>query len=86
MIELHIRPLDEDRDGWVEVCLVTQPMVGYIRVAEGTEDGPVTWWDARAFLPDGKVEVRRFMSQEGALLALALRAHLPVEAQRSWGW
>lgn len=105
MIELHIRPGEEDEEGWAEVMLVTQPMdkegtayvanqdgnaegetVGYVRVVEGTEGtaGP-TWWDARV-IEDGARYDRRFVSLEGALLALAVRAHLPRDEQKLVGW
>lgn len=109
MIELHIRPMEADAEGWVEVCLVTQPMdmegsayvandrgeaegetVGYVKVVEGTEEGPHEWWDAKVIDDAGaagtKVHVRRFMSLDAALLALAYRKHVPRDTQKLLGW
>jgi hypothetical protein len=99
MIELRIRPMETDEDGWTEVCLIVEPLagddeepeeaegetVGYLRAVEGTEDGPVTWYDARVVW-EGGVQHRRFISQEAALLALASRPHLPVDARKLVGW
>lgn len=98
MIQLHIRPMETDEDGWTEVCLIVEPLgegappeetegdtVGYLRVVEGTEDGPVTWYDAR-IVDSGQIDQRRFMSEEAALLALASRPHLPADARRLLGW
>lgn len=110
MIELHIRPMATDEDGYVEVCLVRQPMdesdgsfhsnesgeasegetVGYIKVVEGTEDGPVTWWDVKVHDAEGvgpnREHHRRFTDLDTALLSMALRSKHEVDTRRTLGW
>lgn len=96
MIELQIKTMDADDEGWSEVVIVTLDdavlsaapegdTLGWVREVEGTADGPTTWWDSKV-VEETQVHYRRFMSLEAALLALASRPHLPVDARRLVGW
>lgn len=93
MLNVTIKQMDADAEGWVEVVVTMQTdgeepegeTVGHIRPVEGTTDGPVTWWDARA-IDEARVHTRRFASESEALLALAARPYLVKDAQTLLGW
>jgi hypothetical protein len=93
MNELHIRPMEADEEGWTEIVMIqsaaTDPQepvgetIGFLRVVEGTEEGPHTWWDARV-IEDNKRLQRRFIGYEAAILALALRHAAPDVRSLTW--
>lgn len=86
MNELHIRPMEADEEGWTEIVLIQLEVgetIGYLRVVEGTEEGPHTWWDARVIENNKRLQ-RRFIGYEAAILALALRHAAPDVRSLTW--
>lgn len=93
MIELTLKPLEADEEGWVEVVLLHDELdneevpegetIGYIRVVEGTEGGPHEWWDVRRIEDDGVLN-KRLVDYDAALLVLALRHVAPDVRTTCW--
>lgn len=86
-VMLIVQPMEKDGNAWVDnqEGNADGETVGYVRVVEGTEGANPEWWDARV-IEDGARYDRRFVSQEGALLALAARMHLPHDSRKLVGW
>lgn len=93
MIEMTLTVDDPDGDGWQKVEFSDGDVaakvveVGQVRVVEGTEEGPTTWWDARVFDENDMPVERRFVSLEAAVLAMSLRAQSEDrDTRRLLGW
>jgi hypothetical protein len=83
---IHLSVGEADEEGWQEVVLedASPVVLGHLRVVEGTEEGPVVWWDARVVGQEG-LHSRRFTDAREAILALAIRSYGGPES-KEYGW
>lgn len=87
-VRLVTQPMDESHGGEFTVNdrgdASEGEVVGYVREVEGTEKGPIRWFDARVV--DDTLYERRFTSFEAAVLAMALRRYFPPDTNKLVGW